>query len=287
MSRKSILNLKLPQKLLFSTDTVNNYGVFFAKTETSQKHFPLHNHNYFEIEYLISGRIIQNINGTEIESTAGSFHCLDQYDIHSFDIKECFKINNIRIDFRKIPSSTLKLLHSIPFPYVGKFSKEQLKKVNEWFKIVYALQSTNEDYAAETVYSYITLIIIECLKSGKTLSTTDKKTQYHYVKSSVGYIELNYKNHITLEDVAKQLNITSNYLSQIFPKYSGCSFIEYLNSYRVEQAKNLIINTDLSLTEIALNTGFGSLCSFSRAFNKYEGYSAREFKQKYKNPDSI
>ncbi|MBQ3088841.1 MAG: helix-turn-helix domain-containing protein [Clostridia bacterium] len=288
MPRKKVLNLKFANYTSDKENLSQRNGILCKKTWTSKKFFPMHNHNYMEIEYLTSGTIIEELNGIEFKATAGDFHCLDHCDTHSFiSVDPPFHFNNICFDIRKIPTNISELLRSVQFPFVGSFSKEAFEKVNNYFEIMYSIQSSDEPYTEETLYSYFALIIIEVLKAGKTLQTNNSKSTYKYAKAAGEYIENNYKNNITLNEIAKHLNLAPNYLSQIFPKYYGCGFIEYLNSYRITVAKKLIISTDLSLTEIALDSGFSNHCAFSRAFNKYEGCSAREFKRKYKNFDSI
>ena len=288
LPRKNIVNFKFPITKLNNENAPNHNALLCKKTKSNKKFFPFHNHNYMEIEYLTSGTIIEELNGIEFEATVGYFHCLDHNDTHSFkSVAPPFSFHNICFDIRKMPSNIAELLRSVQFPFVGSFSKEAFEKVKNYFEIMYSIQNSDEPYTKETLYSYFALILIEVLKAGKPLQPNKSKSTYKYAKAAGEYIKENYNSHITLNDAAKHLNLAPTYLSQIFPKYYGCGFIEYLNSYRITVAKKLIISTDLSITEIALDSGFSNHCAFSRAFNKYEGCSAREFKQRYKNSDFI
>ena len=72
-------------------------------------------------------------------------------------------------------------------------------------------------------------------------------------------IDKSYKEPISLNSVAEQLNITPQYLSRLFMKEMSRSFVDYLTSYRMERAKNLLQDTNLSLIHIlpaAVSTAF-------------------------------
>lgn len=284
MSEKSVFKWDFPlTHPPIRRTSAGSHGVLCRKTYYDKKFFPLHNHSFIEFEYLLKGNVKQEINGVPFEMTVGGFHCLDHHDTHSFVTDEPYEFNNLCIDIRKMSPEIIKLLQAKPLPYIGRLESERMEQMNEWFGKITELQASEQPLAKETLNAYLSLVIIEFLKMGETVQSNFQKTGYGYIKNAAEYIENNYQNRITLNSTAGSLNISPNYLSQIFPKYLGCSFIEYLNGYRVNAAKEMILSTDLNITDIALSCGFGSLCSFSRAFNKYAGCSAQEFRRNFKN----
>ena len=70
--------------------------------------------------------------------------------------------------------------------------------------------------------------------------------------------------------ISSELNISDSYLSTTFKAAFGIGVVQYINSLRIEQAKSLILNTDLSIREIASAVGFSSDASFIRVFKRYE-----------------
>lgn len=92
------------------------------------------------------------------------------------------------------------------------------------------------------------------------------------------YIKNNYSKKICLEDVAKKSGYSYFYFSKLFKKYTGLSFNYYLNKIRVEQAKKLISNYDLSLREISEKVGYEDCSYFSGVFKKYEGILPSEYR---------
>ena len=70
--------------------------------------------------------------------------------------------------------------------------------------------------------------------------------------------------------VSEQLNVSNSYLSTTFKATYGVSIIQYINRLRVDQAKSLILNTDMNIKDIAQTVGFSSDINFIRVFKKLE-----------------
>lgn len=98
------------------------------------------------------------------------------------------------------------------------------------------------------------------------------------VRSAIAYVHQNYMRPITREDIARYVSINEDYLTTCFQRELGISPIAYLNRYRISRAKILMKTTAMSLTEIALEVGFGSSTYFSRIFRRETGVSPSEYR---------
>lgn len=96
------------------------------------------------------------------------------------------------------------------------------------------------------------------------------------------YISQNCTAELTLETVADYTGFSKYYFSRIFKNYVGSSFIDYLSDCRISYAKSLFSNPQMSITEIAMQSGFGSIASFNRVFQKQEGCSPSEFRSMHR-----
>ncbi|GIP34616.1 response regulator [Paenibacillus sp. J2TS4] len=92
------------------------------------------------------------------------------------------------------------------------------------------------------------------------------------------YLSVNYANKITLEQTAKHFHMNKNYLSQLFKLETGINFTRYLNGIRVDRAKQLIMQTSDTVSEISDKIGFSDFRYFSRVFKQHTGLSPMEFK---------
>lgn len=82
------------------------------------------------------------------------------------------------------------------------------------------------------------------------------------------YIEMNYTQDITLDDLSEISHLNKYYLVHVFNKYCGCSPINYLCKVRIQASKELLASTDYSITEIAQSSGFSSQSYFAQCFRK-------------------
>ncbi|MBN9390098.1 MAG: helix-turn-helix domain-containing protein [Chloroflexi bacterium] len=98
------------------------------------------------------------------------------------------------------------------------------------------------------------------------------------VKRTVVYLQNNFSRPITLNDIAQEIGISKNYLSEIFHQELGISPWEYLTRYRINQAKQMLKTTDRSITEIAAQSGFDDPAHFSRIFRAHTGQSPKEYR---------
>lgn len=97
------------------------------------------------------------------------------------------------------------------------------------------------------------------------------------------YIDLHFKEPLTLELLAQEAHMNKFYLSHAFKREYGISPISYMISRRISESKYLLTETDLSMSQIAQLLGFSSLSYFSQVFHKTQGISAMEFRQSTKS----
>ena len=101
---------------------------------------------------------------------------------------------------------------------------------------------------------------------------------YHIVKAKE-YIHTHFKEPITLESLAQHLNLNKSYFCTIFKKVTKDSFCNYINNVRIEESKKLLLNTNLSMLDIALSVGFNSASYFNTIFKKLEGKTPLEYRK--------
>jgi AraC-like DNA-binding protein len=97
------------------------------------------------------------------------------------------------------------------------------------------------------------------------------------------FIEDQYREKLTLAAVASQVNMSRFYFCKEFKKIIGVNFTEYLSRFRLEKAKNLLLNPNFRISEIAYEVGFQSLTHFNRAFKNVAGESPTEYRKHLPN----
>ncbi len=92
------------------------------------------------------------------------------------------------------------------------------------------------------------------------------------------YIQENQANDLSLGEVARAVNTSTFYFCKMFKKATGINFTDYLSRVRIEKAKNLLINPNLRVSEIAYEVGFQSLTHFNRVFRRMVGQSPTDYR---------
>lgn len=96
------------------------------------------------------------------------------------------------------------------------------------------------------------------------------------------YIREHYTDELSLGQVARAVSTSSFYFCKMFKKVTGLNFTDYVSRVRIEKAKNLLMNPNLRISEIAYEVGFQSLTHFNRVFKKLLGVSPTDYRGRLK-----
>ena len=92
------------------------------------------------------------------------------------------------------------------------------------------------------------------------------------------FIREHSEEELSLTQVAKEVNLSRNHLSEKFKQVTGVKFVEYIARSRFEKACGLLDDPNLRVSEIAFAVGFQSLSQFNRVFKKFSGKSPTEYR---------
>ena len=98
-------------------------------------------------------------------------------------------------------------------------------------------------------------------------------------KKAIDYIEENFHKEISLDELAGELGISSYYFSKLFKEEKGETFINFISDKRLEKARQLLAETDLSIKEITAEVGYNDQNYFSRIFKTKYGLSPKEYRK--------
>ncbi len=262
-------------------------GIFCKKTYLYDD-IPIHNHDHFEIELCISGYCEHWLNGSLQPIGQGDVIFLSTTDIHMIHPMETpLVLLNMRINQNDISNDLRLLLLSIPAPSIGHMLPHNISTyLNIFEKIDFAI-SSKDPLADLTIQGYFYLLLSEMLHACPLNLKTDNCGVYDYVKTAIGYINKHYNEQITLKDIASHINISPNYLSEIFVKQTGICISDYLTQVRILYAKSYLETTSMSITDVSSSVGFNSFSSFFRAFKKNCGISPSSYQAMKHNKNNI
>lgn len=127
--------------------------------------------------------------------------------------------------------------------------------------------------------------ILRCLKcvDNASLETSKKHSTISTFKNAVLFIESNYMYSIVAHDVVEYLKIDRSYLYRLFKKYANCSISQYISNYRINIAKDILQNNDISISQVAESVGMNDVFYFSKQFKQVTGMSPTQFKRQNKH----
>jgi AraC-like DNA-binding protein len=162
-----------------------------------------------------------------------------------------------------------------PVLYVG-FQENLLKLFLEVIQLVKDEKTGHQQVcAANTILalSKILSVVRNQEFAGKTIERT--------IRKACLYFRENLNTNVNIEQLAGELHVGYSYFRQMFRKYTGISPTQYHLSLRIQKAKDLLISTDQSFKEIAIDLGFESYFYFSRIFKDKTGKSPMEFRKEH------
>lgn len=146
----------------------------------------------------------------------------------------------------------------------------------EFLSALNCLDMVGQSVTVDDLKRYISDILL------RAIELRDKATGSQYrslLKDAVDYIDSNYqRENISLNRVAKEVNISANYLSAVFSQEIGTTFVEYLTAKRMEKARELLRSSDLRSGEIAVAVGYKDPHYFSFLFKKTQGCTPRDYR---------
>lgn len=113
------------------------------------------------------------------------------------------------------------------------------------------------------------------------ISSLKKEKDIKPIRCVKEYIESHYMEDISLNQLANQVDMNASYLSSIFKKETGMLYSEYLTCCRMEQAKRILVESSMSIAEVAGNSGYQDARYFSKQFTKQVGLKPSEYRKLY------
>lgn len=269
--------------------------IAFSKTKGKVEPLDFHSHAYYEIyvfhggncHYIIDNHIINLVPGTILLMNGKSVH--KAHVIQNESEYERSAVHFMRESIEK----PAKLLGCTPLLEAFENKSVNIRRVNreeDLEKIAMIIEDLNhlsllEETQAvkkETQLGIIKLLMFIDRVSKPTVTadsiTDDVKKEY--VEEIVLYLQNNYSQTITIDQIGKAMGLSPSYISRIFKEITGHTIMEYLMHYRFTQVKYLIeISRDKTFKEIASTCGFQSSAHFSRFIKEKTGMTPSVFKK--------
>ena len=246
----------------------------------------LHWHKEIEMIYMIKGHLDVTVNGRKRSLDDDGLLFCNSEDIHTTNIEDdnrhnryivvqlsyeylrefCDKADGLSFNVDSNPKAAERIKESlrklVDYCENGKYQYVNLLKYSEILKIYHVLLS-------------------ECSTSKRNAYLSKSPGNFSYAKRVLEYIGENYKNEISLNDMADLVGLSPAYFSKYFKNITGTSFTHYLNGIRLDYAIKDMLARNSSVTEAALENGFPNVKSFITMCKKVYGSTPAQYKKHY------
>lgn len=254
------------------TDSIIPAKIYIGKSQGDNCHYPLHWHDNLEFDLVLKGTIRGKINGKQINVSEGEVFFVNSGDLHETDAVDKNEMSAITI---LLSYDLLKEYCPDADTYCFNFSenaaaKEKVKNLIMECAEMYRKQDEFFELGISIALRQICSVLLkECrMKRYDANYSRYEQKSIANIKKAISYMEKNYADEISLKRAAADIGMAPTYFSRFIKKNTDETFYGYLTKIRLYHAYMEIINSDASITEIALNNGFLNVKSFIVSFKK-------------------
>lgn len=243
-----------------------------------------HRHVEYEINYISSGNCVMTFEEEYVPLKSGECIVITPYKHHGFlvDAGNGCKIEQAEMSIR-IPERMADVFPfgKDEFPYYKIRDCEDVVPLVEQVARFYRKEKRNEYGAALLDFAVVQLMVALGYHTGKKENVL-AGIRNSKITGIMRYLKEHYNEDIKIEEVAEKWEISSRYVRKYFAEEIGMSCMDYLTVMRINKAKELLWETKKSVTDIAMETGYGTPQYFSRMFKKQVGMSPSEYRSSWK-----
>ena len=253
----------------FSKETFLPNGAVSASRKWISGSGKEHWHDFYEIEYIISGSGDYVIDGKSFPIESGMLYFMTPIDFHNVHTDRSQIINVM------FSESILTPAHLVPFSCQA--APKAFPIPEEMRPFIMTLLEEIVQYQEQPVYC---AALLDCLllKLAHQLLPLEESSWNQTAQKIHYYIINHFREKVTLEDVAQYVGLTPAYVSAVFKKEMNINFKKYLNELRFTYARKLLQYSDMSVTQICGECGFDDYPNFIRRFKEHFGITPSQMR---------
>lgn len=234
--------------------------------------FEPHIHSEVEIIAMFGGNAVLTANGTKYKASEGDFIILFPNTVHSYSLEKDVDVG--KFIFNTADMTDFGTVFSAKRPVSPLIPHEKIKNTN-LIPLAKEILASYKSSSAAVKKAYLLLL------TGKLIELcdfTEPQSSAGIIPKVFEYCLKNFRSDITIKDVANALFVSESYVSHIFCNKLKINFRSYINLLRINEAAAMLTESDVSITDIAAHSGFGSIRTFNRAFLKFKGITPKEYR---------
>ncbi|MBQ9084654.1 MAG: helix-turn-helix domain-containing protein [Clostridia bacterium] len=240
----------------------------------------LHGHDFYELDIVILGSIPTTVNGDKQIANLGTVFFLTPDDMHEYPSNTSCDILNIQFTEGAVSTDILQTLTDLGKGRfeLGESDLDLIMTIAATMQRIQRGGSENQRMMRNLLETILLLLYSYTEGELKRPSASHGKKQG--MQRAVIYINAHFKDNPTMREVAELLSFNEKYFCTEFRKYTGLSFKNYLRSKKLSYARRLLLSTDISMLQVAEQSGYATQSHFNREFRAYYGISPSDMRNR-------
>jgi AraC-like DNA-binding protein/mannose-6-phosphate isomerase-like protein (cupin superfamily) len=268
---------------------------FYLTTHRLDKGYPPHRHDFLEFLFVIEGQGTEVIDGIVHPLIPGSFTFILPYQIHEIrpEPGAVLKLYNCNFELDLLIDSYFEpfvkeLMHddSQNLSSFVQFDDEEASWMLETLKVMRLESKDNQIWNHALLRIKLMEILIKfdrvrhrtCLDNSHDEASGGSKIVWKIIR----YIHDHYREEITLSALSEQFHLSKSTLSKLFKNHVGSNYLDFLHEVRTRHACSMLLSTDMSISQISYEVGYGSYQTFSRVFLEQKGITPSTYRENKK-----
>lgn len=253
--------------------------------------FRPHRHDFLEFSYVVDGRGSETINDAKHQMLPGTFTFVLPYQVHELFTEpgSTLVLYNcmFSMDLLMEPGQEgglMDLIAQNAMPSFVQLSNTENVRMKHLIEDMYN-EYNGQELWRRTLLQVRLKEILACFDRYRRKAAPSAVVSTRGSKSNasvwpiIHYIHRHYQDELALSDLASRFSLSVSRISEVIKHTTGQTFVHFLHDLRLRHACSLLVSTEMSVAEIALEVGYGSYKTFSRIFRETKGVVPKDYRK--------
>lgn len=244
---------------------------------------PFHWHQEWELNYILKGEGIVRMDDEEIRIREGDILFLQPEVLHAMETEKLLSYDTVVFRTEMFGDAKDRCYTEILFPLCTGISKllpltpesRDYERMRQCAEDIIRCAKENQAQSDLLMKSRLLQLLWLAGKSGCVVPS-GKALQNTEIRKAIDYMDENYMEPLTIEQMAQQVHLSKSYFMQRFREFSGMGALEYLNRLRIQKVC-VLLQDGRNVSDAALSCGFRNLSNFNRQFRMVAGCTPKEY----------